>query len=85
MASESLGLLRGCRAISSYMHGDERHWREVPALAEQGWPVFKLNGRWSARADSLAREIAAREERAKREADTTANARKAESAQQTEA
>ena len=61
----SLGLLRGCRAIARFLHGDDEHWRLVPALARSGFPIFKLEGQWTARAEALAEEIARREQRAR--------------------
>jgi hypothetical protein len=65
----SLGVIRGCRALSRKIYGSEEHWRSIPSLAKEGFPIFKMLGIWSGREDALAAEIAAREARAKSAAD----------------
>ena len=62
----TLELLRGCRAISRFLHGDDgRRWREVPALAQNGFPIFKMSGQWTARPEALVQEINRREQSAR--------------------
>jgi hypothetical protein len=60
---QPLALLRGARAIATFIDGDDRYWRTIPRLAEEGWPLFKANGQWRARPDALAQEVEAREQR----------------------
>jgi hypothetical protein len=71
---EPLALLRGARAIATFIDGDDKYWRTIPRLAEQGWPVFKSAGQWRARPDALAQEVEAREQAAKAAAGRAAEA-----------